>query len=138
MSDHDLGPKPNFLQSGDYRSIWLGQTRQDQRTGREGRWSESGEDPDDLREMPYWSYLRTRHWKIVRKRALAAAEHRCFYCGATHPLDVHHLTYKRLGCELDEDLIVLCRECHDIEHQTEAEQEAQRRNSAERYARRAA
>ena len=31
-------------------------------------------------------------------------------------LDVHHLTYERLGREKDEDLRVLCRACHGDEH----------------------
>lgn len=26
--------------------------------------------------------------------------------------EVHHLNYERLGCELDEDVVGVCRECH--------------------------
>jgi hypothetical protein len=30
-------------------------------------------------------------------------------------LQLHHLTYDRLGCELDSDLKVVCVVCHEIE-----------------------
>ena len=116
MSDHDLGPRPNFLGSWDYQQIWRDQNRPESRYSREGLLSESGEDPDALRRLPYWSYLKSKHWELVRRRALAVAEGRCFYCGTNEHLDVHHLTYRRKGCELDEDLIVLCRVCHAAEH----------------------
>ena len=121
MTDYGLGPRPNFLDSADYQQIWRDQAKPESRYSREGLMSESGEDPDKLCRMPYWSYLRTKHWDLVRRRALTVAGHRCFYCGVTDHLDVHHLTYRRRGCELDEDLIVLCRTCHDAEHLTEAE-----------------
>jgi 5-methylcytosine-specific restriction endonuclease McrA len=126
MSDYGLGPKPNFLESNDYQAIWRDSAGgRYKRNARAGLLSESGEHPDDLRQLPYWQYLRTAHWAAVRHRALAVAEHRCFYCSATDHLDVHHLSYKRRGCELDEDLIVLCRTCHDIEHQSSDEIAAQ-------------
>jgi hypothetical protein len=50
--------------------------------------------------------------------ALAKAEHRCQGCGkqGDNSLDVHHLTYERMGDELDEDLAVMCRTCHEAEH----------------------
>jgi 5-methylcytosine-specific restriction endonuclease McrA len=123
MSDdpYDLGPMPSFLGCDDYRDIWIDQAKPESRYSRNGLWSESGEDPDELRRMPYSRYLRSDHWAIVRQRALAVAEGRCFYCAATDHLDVHHLTYRRRGCELDEDLIVLCRACHAIEHLTDEE-----------------
>jgi HNH endonuclease len=117
----NFGPRPNFLRSYDYQAIWREQAKANRRTGRDGLLSESGDDPDTLRRLPYWRYLRTTHWDRVRRRALAIAEHQCFYCGAPEDLDVHHLSYKRRGCELDEDLIVLCRACHYAEHETEAE-----------------
>ena len=37
-------------------------------------------------------------------------------CGVKHRLQVHHLTYERLGNERDEDLKVLCWACHEREH----------------------
>lgn len=110
----DLGPRPSFTGTADYHGIWYAQANR--RDSRADLLSESGDDPDALRQMPYALYLKTGHWEAVRRRSLAIAENRCFYCGASDRLDVHHLSYKRLGCELDEDLIVLCRTCHGVEH----------------------
>ena len=73
--------------------------------------------PRDLRVMPYEDYLQTPHWKHRREDKLRAAGRRCQVCNrGSRTLDVHHRTYERRGQELDEDLIVLCRECHDIFH----------------------
>lgn len=73
--DFGWGPRPSFLGTDDYQQIWRDQAKSDPRYSREGLLSESGEDPDDLRRMPYWQYLRSKHWDIVRRRSLAAAEH---------------------------------------------------------------
>lgn len=70
-----------------------------------------------LRAMPYKEYLQTPHWKRKRQEKLRIASHRCQVCNSgSTTLDVHHRTYERRGDELDEDLIVLCRTCHDIFH----------------------
>ncbi len=70
-----------------------------------------------LRSLPYDEYLRTEWWQRLRIAALKRANYRCFN-GARHrgPLNVHHLTYERLGTELDRDLQVLCRKCHEAVH----------------------
>lgn len=69
-----------------------------------------------FRRMPYQEYLQTDHWKTMRRRALAAAEHRCQTCNDTKNLDVHHRTYERQGEELLSDLTTLCGSCHAIFH----------------------
>lgn len=61
-------------------------------------------------------YLRSAHWRARRERSLRLAGYRCERCGAPSPLDVHHLSYARIGRERDRDLRVLCRSCHDDEH----------------------
>ena len=54
-----------------------------------------------------------------RNKALilkARAGWQCQECGRASSemtLDVHHLTYERLGHERADDLIVLCRSCHE-------------------------
>lgn len=69
----------------------------------------------ELRAMPYGEYLRTPHWKHLREDKVRAAGHRCQLCNrGSVTLNVHHRTYERLGEELDEDLTVLCRDCHNI------------------------
>lgn len=91
------------------------------RTQRDREWEQTRIQQEDhlreLRDMPYSDYLQTDHWQDKRKSALYRAKYRCQLCddGDT-VLDVHHRTYRRLGCEHVSDLIVLCRECHQIFH----------------------
>jgi hypothetical protein len=70
-------------------------------------------------------YLKSSQWQARRERELRRAGRRCEKCGtaATRTakgnwagLNVHHLTYERLGNETPGDLIVLCRSCHEQEH----------------------
>lgn len=69
-----------------------------------------------LRGFPYEDYLRSPWWLERRNRSLRLAEYRCQQCNAKRDLQVHHLTYERLGFEEDSDLEVLCRGCHEGEH----------------------
>jgi hypothetical protein len=68
--------------------------------------------------LPYQEYLQTEHWAKARKTALERADFKCRVCnvGDTE-LHVHHRTYQRLGREREEDLIVLCKECHSLFHE---------------------
>lgn len=59
-------------------------------------------------------YLRSEHWQATRRWALRLSS-RCADCGLPGR-DVHHLTYRRLGHEHPDDLVVLCRACHDRRH----------------------
>ena len=65
-----------------------------------------------LRLLPYSEYLKTDHWQYTRKRALIIAGYVCHLCNSKDRLQVHHKTYERRGCELQEDLVVLCERCH--------------------------
>jgi hypothetical protein len=68
-------------------------------------------------QLPYAEYLKTEHWQSRRKRSLILGEYKCRVCGnEERPLDVHHNTYERLGHENDADLVVLCRDCHQLFH----------------------
>lgn len=63
-------------------------------------------------------YLYSPHWRATREVALSIARFRCQACKRKNPrLDVHHLTYERLGHEWYADVIVLCRPCHTARHQ---------------------
>ena len=64
----------------------------------------------------YKSYLGSASWKRKREEAIKRAGYCCEKCKAPSVdtrLEVHHKTYKRLGKEVPEDLIVLCKACHD-------------------------
>lgn len=60
----------------------------------------------------YQKYLATPAWRNRRNRSLKLASYRCQKCAAGRGLQVHHLTYDRIGREWDSDLEVLCESCH--------------------------
>jgi 5-methylcytosine-specific restriction endonuclease McrA len=63
----------------------------------------------------YSAYLSSAAWSILRARIMERDNNACCMCG--EPADhVHHLTYKRVGYEADEDLIAICHNCHEAEH----------------------
>ena len=60
---------------------------------------------------------KTPHWRALRLRALEREGFRCAVCRrGDRLLEVHHLTYERLGAELLEDVVALCQRCHATEH----------------------
>jgi hypothetical protein len=67
--------------------------------------------------MRYETYLQSSQWKARRKYILTAGRHRCQVCSSKDALHVHHRSYKRLGDERIDDLVVLCKTCHDLFHQ---------------------
>ncbi len=65
----------------------------------------------------YEMYIASDEWKRRRRRAIELAGYCCERCGATawdKKLEVHHLTYERMGHEKDSDLMALCPECHAV------------------------
>jgi hypothetical protein len=68
----------------------------------------------------YQLHLQSAAWATTRRRILKRAGHRCEACRQRRPLQVHHLTYQRLGAELDADLMALCSSCHQAQHPTHA------------------
>jgi hypothetical protein len=62
-------------------------------------------------------YLKTDDWALRRAARLAMDDYTCQHCYATTNLNVHHITYERLGCEdIDTDLVTLCKACHNRLH----------------------
>ena len=70
-------------------------------------------------------YLRSTHWRTFARGIRDANMHRCqhteqyklgtrtMHLKCNKPgTDVHHLTYKRIGKEQPEDVILLCRHHH--------------------------
>lgn len=65
---------------------------------------------------PGW-WRRRERWAAT---AAAAGPIVCAVCDAPWRVtrdDLHHRSYDRLGHELDEDLVALCRGCHEELHQ---------------------
>lgn len=70
-----------------------------------------------LKTMDYKEYIQTEHWQHFRSEALKHFNTTCQLCGATNErLDVHHKTYINRGRETFNDVILLCRHCHDLYH----------------------
>lgn len=64
----------------------------------------------------YQAYLQSDEWKAKREWALERGGRKCQICASEDHLDVHHNTYERRGHEWPADLVVLCRECHELFH----------------------
>lgn len=64
-----------------------------------------------LSKDEYAQYLTSPHWLLIQDLVYSAVTH-CQLCWFGHPLNIHHITYERLGNENFEDLIVLCQRCH--------------------------
>ena len=70
-------------------------------------------------------YMRSAAWFRRRKQWFIDEEERCgrqVECpGCGRPLwpsssDMHHATYERMGHEDHEDLLAMCRDCHELLH----------------------
>jgi len=66
--------------------------------------------------MTYREYLQSEHWQAKRTHILLTRGSRCQQCGALGPVHLHHVSYDRLGCERDEDILLLCTDCHRQMH----------------------
>jgi 5-methylcytosine-specific restriction endonuclease McrA len=60
-------------------------------------------------------YLKSQKWKKMKK-FIHFRDGVCQLCGSDKNLEVHHITYDRLGDENPDDLILLCRTCHQDIH----------------------
>lgn len=71
---------------------------------------DTGEEVDN-----YQDYLNTRHWQELRQRYhLKGAV--CGICKCPGAMHLHHKTYKRIGRELKQDVVLLCSVCHQFIH----------------------
>lgn len=77
------------------------------------------ESPHVLAAMSYPEYLQSKYWQDSRVQFLKDASFCCQKCKAKDvELHVHHKTYENRGREwmFPNDVIVLCRACHESEH----------------------
>lgn len=72
----------------------------------------------------YNDYLESSLWKNNRQRFIKSSYcsktdglPSCLVCSSKKSLQVHHITYKRLGNENHKDLILLCKRCHSVTHE---------------------
>ena len=64
----------------------------------------------------YNKYLHSHHW-INFKIRIYKKYKRCRFCHITKNLNIHHLTYKRIGHERNKDVVVVCKPHHFMLHE---------------------
>lgn len=65
----------------------------------------------------YHSYIVSPKWFQLRRKVFDIQGKACKRCNSKKKIHVHHKTYERLGEEnIETDLVVLCKKCHDIYH----------------------
>jgi len=70
-----------------------------------------------MNKLEYRNYLKSEHWQKFRKMVKENLEHKCMDCGVvSDQLDVHHLNYNNLWNESLNDVILVCRKCHERRH----------------------
>lgn len=70
------------------------------------------------RRVVYSEHMSSDKWKFFRDQIINERGDMCERCGkiGNGPLNIHHLTYARLGHELPEDVKVYCLPCHKLMH----------------------
>lgn len=74
--------------------------------------------PKDIigRREAYRNYIKSNEWR-EKSKAVRGVYTKCWECGSTKNLQVHHNNYENIGKERLEDLSVVCEECHKaLEH----------------------
>jgi hypothetical protein len=92
---------------------------------------------EELREMSWGEYIKSRHWKRFSKILLDDPDCVCAICGKprwngrytrgkkkgklkrTCLFNTHHKNYDHLGEETKDDVLVLCHQCHEFCHDVE-------------------
>ncbi len=64
----------------------------------------------------YYTYLLSCKWRKIRTKIIKERKS-CERCGSKIILQLHHKTYENIFNEKDEDLELLCRKCHKLEHE---------------------
>jgi hypothetical protein len=64
----------------------------------------------------YHEYLLSEKWSNLRKKKIKEAGGRCQLCNKSGLLNIHHRTYDNVFNERLEDLIALCKKCHEKFH----------------------
>lgn len=68
----------------------------------------------------YIEYINSEKWNLKKLDCLSnpyyGRPYECFLCRKNGALQVHHLSYKHLFNENDDELIILCKKCHKEMH----------------------
>lgn len=69
------------------------------------------------RKNRYYKYLQSPQWRIFRAEIIKERGAKCEKCQKeTKQIQAHHKTYARIYKERKEDILLVCRECHEAIH----------------------
>lgn len=66
--------------------------------------------------LRYLDYLQSNKWNLKRNEILKRDNYKCKKCMTNINLQIHHLNYNNLYNESNDELITLCKNCHENEH----------------------
>lgn len=69
------------------------------------------------REHAVLEYYDSNNWIVKRNECIKRAGYQCEMCKSAKNLHVHHITYERVPFELEDDLLCLCKKCHNKIHE---------------------
>ena len=109
-------PRPHFGPSRNERKALRKAAKRKARLERKNRNRSKREAWPDY-YAGYVAYINSAEWRAFRLLTFSLRGKRCERCGEEEgQRHLHHLTYRNLGHEEQEDVMVLCRECHKAAH----------------------
>jgi len=67
-------------------------------------------------KLTYEEYMKSDEWAERKNLYFSTHIRICAACGSDKYIDLHHTTYSSKGFEKDDDLVALCKTCHDQYH----------------------
>lgn len=67
----------------------------------------------------YKTYIKSPAWKARRLAFFKKYGKQCTVCGSRTRVGLHHISYRHVGRELDEELVALCWTHHEAYHEVE-------------------
>jgi hypothetical protein len=87
---------------------------------RSAHWKQKWEAEKAGRDAEFWrryeAHMNSPEWQELRRRVFLRCKNVCEGCGINRAVQVHHLTYARLGNEMLFDLVAVCLACHESIH----------------------
>lgn len=69
-------------------------------------------------KISYLDYLNSAEWKEIKRKTLLREHYKkCWICGCSKKLEIHHRSYKWIGTkDCMRGLVAVCRNCHEKIH----------------------
>lgn len=115
---HNMKPSTNWYQ--EYKKRRKRELRAARAWGKrykERLLKEQKKQPRQKKTKPkYKEYIASPSWQDRKHLYYLKYGKHCLVCQSREHVDLHHTNYSRLGNERDEDLMALCRQCHEAFH----------------------